>query len=243
MRTLYGLRQSPWTERARWALDHHRVQYRYHEHVPMLGEVLLRLKAKPKPGQKASVPLLVDGDQVLGSSLDIARHADALGGSTPLFPAGRIDEVTRWADVSDRIIGVGRAQVLAGLRTSREAQREALPPFMPSLVRGALAPSAAAAALFIAKKHGVPGDPVEAAERTLRPALAEVRASLAGRTYLLDAFSFADVAIAASLRALRPEARAELGPATRAIWSNEAFAAEYADLLAWRDALYERHRG
>ena len=47
-RTLYGLSLSPWTERARWALDHHGVAYDYHEHVPMLGEVLLRMKARTR---------------------------------------------------------------------------------------------------------------------------------------------------------------------------------------------------
>ena len=48
MRTLYGLTQSAWTEKARWALEHHGIAYRYHEHVPVLGEVLLRLKARPR---------------------------------------------------------------------------------------------------------------------------------------------------------------------------------------------------
>ena len=117
MRTLYGLTQSPWTEKARWALEHHGVAYRYHEHLPFLGEVLLRLKARPRPpGTKASVPLLVDDDQVLPSSLAIARHADTLGRDKPLFPSGQEREVERWADLSDRMIGAGRARVLVGLR-------------------------------------------------------------------------------------------------------------------------------
>jgi glutathione S-transferase len=90
MRTLYGLSQSPWTEKARWALDHHSVAYRYHEHVPVLGELLLRAKARSRPrGTKASVPLLTDGDAVLCSSLAIARHAESIGRGDPLASADR----------------------------------------------------------------------------------------------------------------------------------------------------------
>jgi len=243
MRTLYGLSQSPWTEKARWALDHHAIAYRYHEHVPVFGELLLRMKARSRPrGTKASVPLLVDGDDVLLSSLAIARHADARGRGGPLFPAESDDEITRWADLSDRMIGAGRVKVLAGLRTKREAQREALPSFIPGLLRGVLAPTAMTAAAFLGSKYDLPRDPDAEAEKTLRPALDEVRAALVGRTHLLERFSFADVAIAAALQAVRPPMRAPIGPATRDLWTNDALAREYADLLVWRDAVYASHR-
>ena len=243
MRTLYGLSQSPWSEKARWALEHHAVAYRYHEHVPLLGEVLLRVKARSRPhGTKASVPLLVDGDRALTSSLAIARHADSLGGGKPLFPSGLESEVERWADLSDRIIGAGRVRVLAGLRKSRAAQVEALPPFIPGLLRSAMAPMAITAAMFLGSKYDVPGDPDAEAERVLRPALEEVRKGLGGRATLLEAFTFADAAIAASLQALVPRERAPFGPATRAVWENVALAREYEDLLAWRDEVYAKHR-
>jgi glutathione S-transferase len=239
MRTLYGLSQSPWTEKARWALDHHSVAYRYHEHVPLLGEVLLRMKARSRPsGTKASVPLLVDGDAVLPSSLAIARHAEGLGRGEPLFPKGQEDEVLRWADVSDRIIGAGRARVLAALRSNRGAQREALPSFIPGALRGALAPMAATAAIFLHSKYDVDGE----AEKALRPALDEVRKALGGRPYLLDQLTFADVAIAASLQAVRPRKKAPLGAATREVWDDAQLAADYEDLLAWRDKIYAKHR-
>jgi glutathione S-transferase len=239
MRTLYGLTQSPWTEKARWALDHHPVAYRYHEHVPVLGEVLLRMKARSRPpGTKASVPLLVDGTAVLPSSLAIAHHAEGLGRGEPLFPESDQAEIARWADVSDRIIGAGRVRVLAALRSNREAQREALPSFVPGALRGALTPMAWTAAVFLGSKHDVDSEQ----ENALRPALDEVRASLGGRPHLLGRFTFADIAIAASLQALRPRKKAPIGPATRAIWENAALASDYEDLLAWRDAVYAKHR-
>lgn len=243
MRTLYGLAQSPWTEKARWSLDHHGVAYRYHEHVPVLGEVLLRRKAKPRKGEKASVPLLVDGGEVLPSSLAIARHAETIGKGYPLFPRGSEDEITRWADLSDRIIHVGRVKVLAALRSNRAAQREALPGFIPGPLRSVLRPMATTASAFLTMKYEVPRDLPSEVASTLCPALEEVRRGLGGKEYLLGRFTFADVAVASSLRALRPEARAAIGPATREIWTNEAVAAEYEDLVMWRDAIYRKHRG
>jgi glutathione S-transferase len=243
MRTLYGLTQSPYTEKARWALEHHAVAYRYHEHVPVLGEVLLRLKARRRPaGTKASVPLLVDDDRVLTSSLAIARHADSLGRAPSLFPAALEGEVERWAALSDRMLGAGRARVLVGLRKNRAAQLEALPPFIPGPLRSLMTPMSVTAAVFLASKHEVPRDPDAEAESVLRPALAEVRKSLGGRATLLDGFTFADVAIASALQVLTPRARAPFGPGTRAIWENAALAREYEDLVAWRDAVYAKHR-
>jgi glutathione S-transferase len=59
---------------------------------------------------------------------------------------------------------------------------------------------------------------------------------------LLSAFSFADVAIAATLQVLRPHSGADLGPATREAWTNEPLARDFSDLLAWRDAVYAKHR-
>jgi glutathione S-transferase len=242
MRTLYGLTQSPWTEKARWALDHHTLAYSYHEHVPLLGEVLLRLKTRTRPrGTKPSVPLLVDGDASFCSSLAIARHAEDIGRGEPLFPKNLDLDVERWVEVSDRIIGAGRTRVFAGLRTNREAQREALPTFIPGPLRVVLTPMAAMAAVFLGTKHHVVRD-AAAAEATLRAAVEEVEAARGGRLYLLDRFTFADIAIAASLQAVMPRKRSAFGPATQAIWTNEALAREHADLLAWRDKIYTKHR-
>ncbi|MBX3191160.1 MAG: glutathione S-transferase [Labilithrix sp.] len=239
MRTLHGLEQSPWTEKARWALDHHEIAYRYAEHLPVLGEIGLRLKAGKS---KVSVPLLVDEAATVMGSLEIARHADANGSGAKLFPEGN-DEIGAWVELSDRIIGVGRAKVFEGLRTNRAAQREALPPFIPSALRGLFTPMTVSAAWFLAAKYRVARDVDAQVAADLRPALEKVRSALADRKYLAGgAFSFADVAIGASLHALRPHARSRIGPATRHVWTQEALASEYEDLLDWRDALYEKHR-
>lgn len=240
-RTLYGLRQSPWTERARWVLDHHGLRYDYHEHVPMLGEVLLRRKAGAK---HATVPLLADGAIVVMGSFEIAVHLERAGRGGPLFPRDRDAEVARWADVAERMAQVGRAWALARLAASRDARAEALPSFVPGPLRGAIAPTTAMAVRFLAKKYAVPEDVEGEIARTLRPALDETRAALAGSDYLLPGagFTYADIALATTMRVLRPRAEAPLGPATREAWTNDALARDYADLLDWRDAVFAKHR-
>jgi glutathione S-transferase len=90
------------------------------------------------------VPLLTDGDAVFCSSLAIARHAESLGRGGPLFAKESDDAILRWVELSDRVMGAGRARMLAGLRVNGAAQREALPPFIPAV----LAPMATTAALF-----------------------------------------------------------------------------------------------
>jgi glutathione S-transferase len=238
-RTLYGLRQSPWTERACWALDHHGVAYTYHEHLPMLGEVLLRRKAKRK---KASVPLLADGDTIVMGSFEIAKHAERIGRAGALFPSDTDAEMAHWVDVAERMTRVGRALLLRKAATDRAVQIELLPGFIPGVIRGALAPTAGMALRFIGKKHDVPEDADAEVEHVLRPLLKEVDDALRGRTYLFPTFSFADMAIASSLQVLRARPDSKVPAAVREAWGNPALAEDFPALLKWRDAIYEKHR-
>jgi len=239
MRTLYGLTQSPWTQRARWALDHHGIVYTYHEHVPMLGEVFLRRKARVK---KASVPLLAEDNDAVMGSFEIAKHAERIGRSAPLFPQGKDADIERWNDVAERMTRVGRMWLMRNMLESREAQREALPSFIPGVLRGAFAPSSAMAIRFLAKKHGVGTNVDDEVQHTLRPALEDIKKALEGKSYLLDAFTYADIAIAAALQVVRPHEKADLAPGTRAAWTNEPLAKEFASLLDWRDTIVRKHR-
>ncbi|MCL2778597.1 MAG: glutathione S-transferase N-terminal domain-containing protein [Polyangiaceae bacterium] len=242
MRTLYGFLQSPWTERALWALDHHSLAYRYHEHIPLLGEVLLRKKAGTLTKKNVTVPLLIDGKQILRSSVEIARYADRMGSGTPLFVRNDNGSIDRYITLADRMLCAGRAWVLSHLLKNRAAQREALPSLLPGPIRTLLAPTAMAVAFFLRVKHAVPPDVQGQIDRELIPALEDVRKALTGKVYLLGSFSFADIAIASALASVRPTDRAPIGPATRAIWTNERVAESFEDLLMWRDAIYAKHR-
>jgi glutathione S-transferase len=236
-RTLYGLSQSPWTERARWALDHHGATYQYHEHVPMLGEVFLRAKARVK---KASVPLLVDGDTVVMGSFEIAKHAEAIGRGAALFPRNKDAQVAHFIDIAERISRIARGWVLRRLMASPKALAEALPSFIPGPLRGISAPTTKMALSFLIRKYDATADDDEV-NRTLRSIYEDIRAELAGDAYLLGTFSVADIAIASTIQGLRPRPDS-LPPATAEAWTNEVLAPDFADLLRWRDEVYKKHR-
>ena len=74
MSDLYGIAYSPWTMKARWALDHHKIPYRYREHLILFGMPELRWRLK-KPFGDITVPLLVNGGgNSVMDSFEIARH-------------------------------------------------------------------------------------------------------------------------------------------------------------------------
>ena len=246
-RTLYGLSVSPWTERARWALDHHGIAYEYHEHVPMIGEVFLRMKAR---STKASVPLLADGDQIVMGSFAIVKHAERVGRGASLFPSGEDDAIAGWVDKAERMVDVGRAWFMRRMLKDKEAQAESLPSFVPGGLRSAFAPSAAMAVRFLSYKYDVPTSVDALVDETLRPLLHELRETLdrhrddVGKTtYILGpSFTAADLVLASAMQAITPHERVKLGPASQKVWSNPKLVDEFGDLVEWRDAIYEKHR-
>jgi glutathione S-transferase len=86
MPTLVTIPFSHFCEKARWALDHARVDYVEEGHTPLLHR---RAVARVK-GQGGSVPVLtLDGDGVLDDSSLIVRWADARASSDrKLLPSG-----------------------------------------------------------------------------------------------------------------------------------------------------------
>jgi glutathione S-transferase len=245
--TLYQTASSPWSERARWALDHHGVAYRRVEHMVMLGEPLLRLRLGRLRGP-LSMPLYVDPERKLTllDSIEIARHADTIGAGPKLFPAGLEREIDAWARRATDVQEAGRSLLLPRLLADRAARREAFPPQIPAALRGVLDPLARMGTRFVQRKYrGFEHDP-DSADRTIRAALEAARARLAkGALTLVDGgFGFADVAFAACLQMVRPVEHPvfDLGPATRAAWTHGRLAGEFADVLAWRDRVYLEHR-
>lgn len=234
---------APWCEKARWALDHHGLAYRYREHVPLTGEVELRLAARRWRG-RVTVPLLVDEGLRLMDSFEIARHAERVGQGAKLFPIGREQEVLRWNERSDALMVAGRAMLLTRLLSQPLALREQLPPAVPLSMRPWLTGVAAFGVRFLMRKHGV--EPGLQHETVSRRVLDELRmARRRSEEHLIDGgLSFADIAMATALQFVLPVADRymPLGRATREAWTYAALATEYPDLLAWRDGLYARYR-
>lgn len=244
MARLYAESFAPWCEKARWALDYHRVPYEYTEHLPMVGEPALRIAARKWSG-RVTVPLLVDGDEALMDSVAIARYAEQRGKAVPLFPTDHEDEIAAWNARSEALMTSGRAMLLPRIADSPAALGEQLPPFVPAALRGALRPVASNGVSYLARKYGTRAEDGAAHEARARAALDALRAALEdGREHLLGRFSFADITMATALQFILPVAQRyiALGPATREAWTHPALAAEYADLLTWRDRLYDARR-
>jgi glutathione S-transferase len=242
--TLITLAHSGWSEKARWALDHHHIEYVEKTHTPMLGEPALRWRLRHTSGPR-SVPVLITDHETVAGSFDIAQHAERHGTGAPLFRRGEEDVARRWNDQSDRAMRAGRTLVTHRTAEDAEAQREALPAGIPRALRRPMGPAAALAVRFIQKKYDVPDDQ-DAARDELRAVLGELRGALAdGRRYLAgDALGYADLAMATTLQFIRPvdTGIVPLGPATRRVWTDLELASDFTDLLEWRDQLYARHR-
>lgn len=232
--TLVGEAFSPWTQKARRALDYCGVTYRYVEYVPTLSEPGLRLRMRQWSGP-VSVPVLLDGRQVVRGSWDIARYASARAGDVRL---GDVAAVLPWNELSEAALAEGRTRVVRAVLASPAALDEALAGIVPPPLRAPLRFVARDAARRLDRKYAhlvVPG--------SLRRALERTRDGLrrSGGDHLLGTFSYADIAMAVVLEAVAPVARIEppLGPATTRCWSDPALAAEFEDLLRWRERIAE----
>lgn len=243
MSELCGISYSPWTHKARWALEHHRISFRYVEHVPMLGEALLRWKLM-KPTGKVTVPVLLTRHGALTDSLAIAEHADRIGKGAPLFPEGKRGEVVAWNDASERALSAGRGLVVARTGRSEGAKAEAVPSFVPRALRPALTGMATAGVAFFRWKYALDGEGEEQRRAAVAEELRGLRGALAGRPYLLDDFSYADIAMSVVMQLVRPVSNDhwKLRRATREVWRDPALESEFADLAEWRDALFAKHR-
>jgi glutathione S-transferase len=234
---------SPWSEKARWALDHHRIRYRYREYVPVIDEPWLRWRLGAFIG-RVSTPTLITDDASHRDSYAIAEYAERHGSGPPLFPGACASGIAAWNACSEAALAAGRVHVVARMAEVPGATVETLPPGVPTVLHPVLGAAAGATFAYLRWKYGF-GTDVAASDRTLRIALEDLRAALAGRDYLFDELTYADVAMAVVLQMVRPVADAyiRLGPAVRAVWTNERLAADFADLVEWRDRLYAEHRG
>lgn len=243
---LWGLSISPWTEKARWALDHHRIGYRYREHTPGIGEPALRLRTRSRaPGTRATVPLLIDGDDRIGDSDAIARHADRRGQAEPLIPAEHREAIEAWEREVDETMHAGRVLVAQAILSSPEAQIEMLPPPIPRPLRPLLRPIARIGASFFVRKYDAGPERIAASLAALTGFAERLREQLDGRDHLLgDRVTWADVCAAQVVNGFSGGVPRRLDklPASAKTWTRPELVERFADLITWRDQLYADHR-
>lgn len=240
---LVVLHVSPWSERARWALDHHGIEFETVQHAPFLGERRLRKLVGRRTGP-ATVPVLVHDGEVICESWDIVMHADRSGEGEPLVPAEHEAAIREWVRRVDEASSHGRALVVGAMLKSPAALDEGLPPPMPSWLRPVLRPITRYGTRWFGRKYDLRLEAVEEHEAAMRDALVRLREALEGGRYLLGRFTYADIVAASFVQGFSPVADEylRLGPGTRAAWTRPALATEFADLVQWRDELYRDHR-
>lgn len=248
---LLGLPYSPWTEKAKWALDVRQVPYRYRFYQPLVGEPALRAKTGRWRG-RVTVPVLTDDTgRVHTDSADIARFADEHGTAegARLFPGDASAEIAEWVARSERVLDAGRVLSLHRTLESPEALRELVPRGLRSALGGLATTVGRFGVERTLRKYGGRERTLAESERTVREGLDALRAAIArseapsSPKTILARFTFADIAAAQMLAFVTPPSFGlKLGKASRAGFTHPALAAAYPDLLAWRDAIYEAHR-
>jgi glutathione S-transferase len=243
MPTLLTLHYSPWSEKARWALDHHQIGYTEKGHLPLINEPFLRYRARGT-GKKPTIPALLENGHAIFDSYAIARRAEALGKGAPLFPEDELEAIEQWNARSEEAMQAARAMVVLRLASDEDALREALPGFLRplgpvGLVMGRMGSG------FIAWKYRVRDASIDDRKAVLERVLRDLRRALeGGKETLLDGFTYADIAMSTVLQFVQPvdDRYLEIGLHTRRRFTMPELAKEYADLVAWRDRLYAKHR-
>jgi glutathione S-transferase len=234
---LVSIAYSPWSRRVKRALDRMGTPYRLENYVTTLSEPWLRVRLG-RPLGRITVPVLlgaVEGPIVGG--LDIVRWASARA-REPLIPGDLEAPIAEWTARADRLMEAGRVRTARRVVPDAVAIAESLPPSLRWMGPvGRMVGREVARHLI--RKYG-DGRSDDALKDDMRAVLEETRAALGGRATLLDRFSFADIALAESLTFVSPPERIPLGPRSRVLWTEPDLASEFADLLAWRDAVSSR---
>jgi glutathione S-transferase len=238
-----GLRYSPWTEKARWALDHHEIPYAYREHLILLGMPRLRWEMR-KPFGDITVPvLLLGGGKYVMDSMEIARWADERGTQPKLMPSELDGDIKRWNDICENATDAARGVLLVRMAENPEAQRSGLPDFIPGALRGPLSFMTRVGMNYIAREFNSRSKQFDEHIQRMRDFALEVRKSIKGN-YLAGQFSYLDISVASTLNIIQPAGQKflQVSESMRSLWTQDEMVKEFGDLLDWRDRIYSLHR-
>lgn len=238
---LYQLAISHYCEKIRWALDYKRLNHRTETLLP--GLHVARMK---KMGLKSSLPVVRHDDTLIQNSSDIITYLDRVFPDRSLSPAdqARAREALEWEAIADEEIGPHVRRICYHhLLEHPDVVVPLLAHGGPWYGRFLLRVMFPKLRERMRQRMQINDAEVKSSARTLDAALEKVRRRLAGREFLVgEAFTRADLAVAALLAPLRMPAKYGL-PWPRALPDSLAEAVdEYAERLTWVDDLYAIHR-
>lgn len=243
MLVLTALSFSPWSEKARWALDHHNLDYKEESFVPLFGELALRLRLQRFSG-RITVPVLQDGLTWFTDSFDIARYADRLGSGPRLFPDERLAEISEWNQRSEAALSAGRALLMLAMENDANFALGILPIKPPAVLRPLFVPIAKKGIQAFINKYRM-RDAADQHQAVFTRELERLAQATAGRRYLLgDSLTYADIAMTTVVQGISPVDERYLArvPGTGSSPYTAELQRRYAGLIAWRDELYALHR-
>jgi len=217
---------SPWAERVRWALNYKGLPYEKQNYQPGVDE-----EAVKKLTGQAQVPVLLVNGTVIPDSTAILNWLEEYKPQPALMPTSAKDraQVMMWEELMDGVLGPQARMLIIGhfLRSNE-----------PELQQGGR---------YFAQKYQHSAYAEEHAGLTVERILTILKHALDGRQYLVaDAFTRADVTAASMLLLVNPPPDelflfpASMRPMyTVPLTSNAAF----AQVFAWRDKTYRKHRG
>ncbi len=235
---------SHFSEKARWALDHHGIAYERTDHVPGFHLLMIR-----RLGLKRTwVPVLEIDTGVVQGSGDIIDWADANGQGAALTPADAAErervaalETRIDRDVGEALRRITYAVLLDDAPTTCELWTRGAPAYKRWLLRAAFPQLKK----NVQRIYKLSPQRVAQAKRDLPAALDEIGAQLEGREWLGgDTFGRADIALAALLAPwTRPPEHPFAYPEPAQAELAE-FIAPLVETPAWQHALkaYRLHR-
>ena len=238
---LLSLPYSPWSERARWALDARGVSYLKKTFQPLLGEPALRMRLRRFTGN-VSVPVLFTDSGAFADSHEIARFANTRGTGPDLFPKEHAAAIDALQALSDSALSAGRGLALRRVLADPAALRELVPPPLRPLGAMSLAVARTGVKRTLSK-YGAAGLASGEQQASLRHALTELRRLVpagSGPRPLFGNLSYGDITAAQALAFVVPVTHPayRIASASRQAFVDPDFSGEFADLVSWRDELY-----
>ena len=201
MARLVSISYSPWSLRARMALQAMGVSYHTHPYTPTLSEPWLRWQLGRWTGPVTVPVLLREDGPPLTDSLDIARWGSAQA-DEPLLPPALDAAICGWNDTADALLEAGRLRTTRRVMADPPALAESLPAAVGALGPVGLVVGRHACRRLLAKYGSADSDDAACLAR-MEASLARIDGALTGDWLLEDRLTYADITVAVALSFVR----------------------------------------